>query len=200
MYGEVRTAVGLIEGRPTVREIHQALQVQPSVLVRAKREERVEVQRDIDRGERRRSRQDDGRRPGDFQALQSSLTLSLPYGVHSPNRLRDCFCLPSRRHLRRGFPLPPESPDLTPRVARVTRNHVKQNVTISLDREIVRKAKILAARRATSISGLLAAQIEAMVVEDEAYQQAKRQALELLDRGFHLGGVHDSKRSDLHER
>jgi len=48
---------------------------------------------------------------------------------------------------------------------------VKQNVTISLDREIVRKAKILAARRATSISGLLAAQIEAMVVEDEAYQQ-----------------------------
>jgi hypothetical protein len=77
---------------------------------------------------------------------------------------------------------------------------VKQNVTISLDREIVRKAKILAARRATSISGLLAAQIEAMVVEDEAYQQAKRQAFELLDRGFHLGGVHDSKRPELHER
>ena len=32
----------------------------------------------------------------------------------------------------------------------------KQNVTISLDRRIIQKAKILAARRSTSISGLLA--------------------------------------------
>jgi hypothetical protein len=77
---------------------------------------------------------------------------------------------------------------------------VKQNVTISLDREIVRKARILAARRETSISGLVAAQIEALVGEDEAYDQAKRQALALLDSGFHLGGVHRSDRSQLHDR
>lgn len=77
---------------------------------------------------------------------------------------------------------------------------VKQNVTISLDRETVRKAKILAARRETSISGLVAAQIEALVSEDEAYNQAKRQALALLDSGFHLGGVHRGGRSQLHDR
>jgi hypothetical protein len=77
---------------------------------------------------------------------------------------------------------------------------VKQNVTISLDREIVRKARILAARRETSISGLVAAQIEALVGEDEAYDQAKRQALALLDSGFHLGGVHLSERAQLHDR
>jgi hypothetical protein len=69
---------------------------------------------------------------------------------------------------------------------------VKQNVTISLDRQTVRKAKILAARRETSISGLVAAQIESMVGEDEAYEAARRQALELLERGFHLGGHHRS--------
>jgi len=32
----------------------------------------------------------------------------------------------------------------------------KQNVTISLTQQTIRKAKVLAARRATSISGLLA--------------------------------------------
>jgi hypothetical protein len=77
---------------------------------------------------------------------------------------------------------------------------VKQNVTISLDRETVRKARILAARRETSISGLVAAQIEALVDEDETYDQAKRQALALLDHGFHLGGVHRGDRSQLHDR
>jgi predicted transcriptional regulator len=77
---------------------------------------------------------------------------------------------------------------------------VKQNVTIRLDRETVRKAKILAARRDTSISGLVAAQIETLVDADEAYDLAKRQALALLDQGFHLGGQHRVGRAALHER
>ena len=77
---------------------------------------------------------------------------------------------------------------------------MKQNVTISLDRQTVRKAKILAARRETSISGLVAAQIEALVNEDEAFEQAKVRALALLDQGFHLGGQHRLDRTSLHER
>jgi hypothetical protein len=78
--------------------------------------------------------------------------------------------------------------------------HVKQNVTISLDRQTVRKAKILAARRDTSISGLIATQIEALVAEDDAYEEAKHRAFALLDHGFHLGGQHRIDRSELHER
>ena len=78
--------------------------------------------------------------------------------------------------------------------------YVKQNLTVSLDRQTVRKAKILAAKRETSISGLISAQIEALVAEDEAYEQAKRHALALLDQGFHLGGHHRVDRSALHER
>lgn len=77
---------------------------------------------------------------------------------------------------------------------------MKQNVTVRLDRETVRKARILAARRDTSISGLVAAQIEALVSADDAYDRAKRQALELLDGGFHLGGVHRTDRAQLHDR
>ena len=76
----------------------------------------------------------------------------------------------------------------------------KQNVTVSLSREVLKKAKILAARRETSISGLLAQEIEAMVSEDEAYERAQRQAMALLERGFHLGGAYRVSREELHER
>jgi predicted transcriptional regulator len=77
---------------------------------------------------------------------------------------------------------------------------VKQNVTVSLDQQTVRKVKIMAARRSTSISALLAVQIQALVDADEAYEHAKRQAMVLLDHGFHLGGQHCVSRAYLHER
>jgi len=76
----------------------------------------------------------------------------------------------------------------------------RQNVTISLSRQVLRKAKILAARRDTSISGLLAQQIESLVGEDEAYERSERQAAGLLDRGFHMGGIIRASRDELHER
>jgi len=76
----------------------------------------------------------------------------------------------------------------------------KQNITISLDRETIQKAKIVAARRSTSISGLLARQIESLVGEEEAYERAQRKALALLDQGFDLGGKRPVSRDELHER
>jgi hypothetical protein len=80
------------------------------------------------------------------------------------------------------------------------KDKLRQNVTISLDRGTIRKAKILAARRETSISGLVAQQIEILVGEEEAYERAERQALALLDQGFHLGGGVRVSRDELHER
>lgn len=77
---------------------------------------------------------------------------------------------------------------------------MKQNITISLERQTLRKAKILAAKRGTSISGLLAQQIEVLVGDEEAYEHAERQALTLLDHGFHMGGVIRASRDELHER
>ena len=76
----------------------------------------------------------------------------------------------------------------------------KQNVTISLSKQVLKKARILAARRETSISGLLAQEIESLVNNEDAYERAERQALLLLDQGFHLGGVIRASRDDLHER
>jgi len=76
----------------------------------------------------------------------------------------------------------------------------KQNVTVSLTRQTLRKAKILAARRGSSISSLLAEQIDVLVGEEEAYERAQRQAIALLDQGFHLGGVIRASRDEWHER
>ena len=76
----------------------------------------------------------------------------------------------------------------------------KQNLTLSLTPQTIRKAKILAARRGSSISGLLAQQIEILVGEEEAYERAQRQAETLLDQGFHLGGVIRATRDEWHER
>jgi len=79
-------------------------------------------------------------------------------------------------------------------------NTPKQNVTISLTRQTLQKIRVLAARRATSISGLLAEQVEVLVGEEEAYERAQRQAMALLDQGFHMGGAIRVSRDELHER
>jgi hypothetical protein len=76
----------------------------------------------------------------------------------------------------------------------------KQNVTLSLSPQTLKKAKILAAKRSTSISGLLAEQIDALVGEDDAYEIAQRGALALLKKGFHMGGGPTVSREELHDR
>ncbi len=82
----------------------------------------------------------------------------------------------------------------------VGRTKNKQNVTISLSRETIQKAKVLAAQRSTSISGLLAEQIESLLGREEAYERSRRAALAILKTGFHLGGTIAASRDELHER
>lgn len=76
----------------------------------------------------------------------------------------------------------------------------KQNVTVSLNVEIIRKAKVLAAKRSTSISGMLAEQIESLVNEDEAQERAAGSAIDRMERGLHLGGGRLVSREKLHDR
>lgn len=75
----------------------------------------------------------------------------------------------------------------------------RQNLTVQMDRELIRKARILAAKRGTSVSGLVASELKRLVGDDEAYEAARRSALQLLEKGFHLGGKRVS-REELHER
>lgn len=75
-----------------------------------------------------------------------------------------------------------------------------RNITLTLDDELIYKARVLAARRNRSISALLREELSRLVAEDEAYETAKRAALERLARGAHLGGGPLPGRDELHDR
>ena len=76
----------------------------------------------------------------------------------------------------------------------------KQNITLRLSKETLQKARVLAAQRSTSISGLLTSQIEQLANSDDEYEKAMQRALARMERGFHLGGLHTLDRNALHER
>jgi predicted transcriptional regulator len=77
-----------------------------------------------------------------------------------------------------------------------------QNVTLSLPRHILRKVKILAIQKNTSLSGLLTQALADLVAHQEAYEQARQRSLDLLNDGLNFGthGQASWKREDLHER
>lgn len=77
-----------------------------------------------------------------------------------------------------------------------------QNVTLAIPKDVLRKAKILAVQKNTSLSGLLTQTLIDLVAHQEAYEQARQRNLTCLKNGFDLGtnGQIAWKREDLHER
>jgi hypothetical protein len=57
----------------------------------------------------------------------------------------------------------------------------RRNLTVQLDEETIRQAKILAAERGTSVSGLVARELEQLVAQNARYQEARRRAIELME-------------------
>jgi predicted transcriptional regulator len=75
----------------------------------------------------------------------------------------------------------------------------RTNLTIQLDDDVVRRARVLAARRGTSISALVAHTLDAMVDEDDRYERARVRAAQLMaNAGSH--GTRTWTRDELHER
>lgn len=77
---------------------------------------------------------------------------------------------------------------------------MKQNITVSVKRDLLRRARALAAKRRTSVSRLLAEELERQVGDAHAYATNRRKALALLKQGLHLGGHGISNRDALHDR
>ena len=77
---------------------------------------------------------------------------------------------------------------------------MKQNVTLSVEKDLIKKGKVVAARKDSSISKMLADLLKNMVENDDHYEAAKRSAFQLLKKGLHLGGRVTWKREDLYER
>ena len=76
----------------------------------------------------------------------------------------------------------------------------KQNLTVSLSPIIIQKAKVVAAKRSTSVSALIADQLEALVNSDEAYEASRRSALMRMEKGFSMGVEKLPARAELYDR
>jgi hypothetical protein len=76
-----------------------------------------------------------------------------------------------------------------------------QNVTLAIPKDVLRKAKILAIQKNTSLSGLMTQTLTDLVAQQEAYDQARQRNLGFLKLGFDLGtqGQVPWKRDELHE-
>ncbi|HEV2424277.1 MAG TPA: hypothetical protein VGZ29_05565 [Terriglobia bacterium] len=77
---------------------------------------------------------------------------------------------------------------------------MKQNITVAIDRMLLKRARVVAARRGTSISGLLAGELERLVNDAQEYERARARSLARMESGYHLGGGKLPSREELHER
>jgi hypothetical protein len=79
----------------------------------------------------------------------------------------------------------------------------KQNITLALPRSLLRRVKIAAAERDTSMSAIITRLLEDFVRQkDDDYEKAMRHALGVMKKGYDLGtqGRRTWTRDELHER
>ena len=75
----------------------------------------------------------------------------------------------------------------------------KVNITLKLDKDLIRRARVLAAEKGTSVSALLAAKLEEDLDRRASYEESKKRALADLAKGWDLGGRAPT-REEMHER
>lgn len=77
---------------------------------------------------------------------------------------------------------------------------MKRNITLSLDKELLRRVRGMAAKRGMSISAFLSETLQESANQERAYERARMSAWAHMDRGFHLGGRGIRDREALHDR
>lgn len=77
---------------------------------------------------------------------------------------------------------------------------MKTNITLKIDADILREARVLAAEEGRSISALVTDRLESMVRERKAFERARRRAVARLRQGLDLQWTPVRARDELHER
>ena len=77
---------------------------------------------------------------------------------------------------------------------------MKQNVTLRLDKDLIKKGKVIASKKETSLNRLLSDFLKQIVEQEDYYELCKRKALDILNKGYHFGGKITYTREELHER
>lgn len=77
---------------------------------------------------------------------------------------------------------------------------MKTNITLKIEAELLREARVLAAQEGSSISALLSAKLEELVRRRKAYEKARSSALARLHTGYDLKWTAPGSRAELYER
>jgi len=77
---------------------------------------------------------------------------------------------------------------------------MKQNITLSLDKDLIQRANVISAKRRSSISNMLSQELQRIVESAESYEVSRKKAISNLRTGYHLGGIITASREELHER
>jgi hypothetical protein len=77
---------------------------------------------------------------------------------------------------------------------------MKRNITLSLDSDLIKRARVISARKMVSVSQLLGDEIARIIAEEEGYEENRKAALSFLNKGYHFGGLPAVARDKLHER
>jgi hypothetical protein len=77
---------------------------------------------------------------------------------------------------------------------------LKQNITISLDKDLIQSGKVMAAQRGTSLNRMLRLELERIIRNAKQYDIAKQKAIAAMHAGFHSGMDRYPSRDELHER
>jgi hypothetical protein len=75
-----------------------------------------------------------------------------------------------------------------------------RNITLALDEETLREARVLAAQRGLSVSAFLRSELAGLVERQRRYAKARGAAVRRLRRGQSLGGGKRPPREELHDR
>jgi hypothetical protein len=82
---------------------------------------------------------------------------------------------------------------------RTTPKSSKTNITLKLDKDLLRRVRVLAAEKGISVSALLAAKLEEELSRRTEYEEARKRWESIVAKGMNLGGVPLS-REEMHER
>jgi hypothetical protein len=76
----------------------------------------------------------------------------------------------------------------------------KANITLKLDRALLREVRVMAAEEDTSISALLTVHLQELVQKRSGYEEAKNRSIARMRKGWDLGWEKPASRDELHER
>ena len=77
---------------------------------------------------------------------------------------------------------------------------MKQNITLAVEKKLLKQARVIAAERGLSVSALLSSELARLVEQEGTYRRAQTRAVARLESPLHLNFTNEPSRESLHDR